>query len=67
MLCKEKPPQSEALEPQLGSSPCSVQLEKSPDGNQDPEQPKINKYNILETISIPPFNLIQAKAIEFLF
>ena len=40
---QEKPPQWEALAPQLESNPCSPQLEKSPCSSEDPVQPKINK------------------------
>ena len=42
-LQQEKPPQWEARAAQE-SSPCSLQLEKSPCSNHDPAQPKINKY-----------------------
>ena len=37
-------PQWEAQTWQLQSSPCSPQLKKSPHSNEDPAQPKINKY-----------------------
>ena len=40
---QEKPPQWEACAPQLESSPCYLQLEKSPSTSEDPAQPKINK------------------------
>ena len=43
-LQQEKPLQREAHAPQLESSPRSPKLEKSPLSNEDPEQPKINKY-----------------------
>ena len=39
----EKPPWWEAHSPQLESSPCSWQLEKSLHSGEDPAQPKINK------------------------
>ena len=39
---QEKPLQWEAHAPQLESSPLSLQLEKSLNGNKDPRQPKIN-------------------------
>ena len=42
-LQQEKPLQWEACTPQLESSPRWLQLEKSPWGNEDPVQPKINK------------------------
>ena len=41
---EEKPLQWEASASQPESSLCSAQLEKSPHGNEDPAQPKINKY-----------------------
>ena len=38
---------SEACTLQLGHRPCCPQLKKSPHGNKDPEQPKINnKINL---------------------
>ena len=40
---KEKPPQWEVCAPQLQSSSCSLQLEKSPHSSEDPAQPKISK------------------------
>ena len=42
-LQQEKPPQPGAHRPQLESSPCSLQLEKSLCSNKDPAQPKVNK------------------------
>ena len=39
---QEKPPQWEACTLEQ-SSPCSIQLEKSPCSNKDPAQPKMNK------------------------
>ena len=41
---QEKSPQWEASEPQLKSSPCSPQLQKSLCSSEDPAQPKIKKY-----------------------
>ena len=38
-------PQWEAHMPQLESSPCSLQLEKSPRSSEDPAQPKIHKIS----------------------
>ena len=40
---RENPLQGEARALQLGSRPCSPQLEKSPSSNKEPAQPKINK------------------------
>ena len=42
-LQQKKPPQWEACTLQLESSPYSLQLEKSPHGNEDSAQSKINK------------------------
>ena len=42
-LKQGEPLQWEALSLQLGSSPCLLQLEKSPRSNEDPAQPKINE------------------------
>ena len=42
-LQREKPSQREAQVLQLESSPCSLQLAKSPHSIKDPAQPKINK------------------------
>ena len=39
---EEKPPQWEAQAPQLGSSPCLLQLQKSLHSNEDPIQSEIN-------------------------
>ena len=39
---EEKPPQWEAQAPQLGSSPCLLQLQKSLHSNEDPVQSEIN-------------------------
>ena len=41
---QEKPLQWEVCKPQLETSPCLLQLEKSPQINKDPAQPKINVY-----------------------
>ena len=41
---QENPLQWEAQTPQLDSSPCFPQLEKSPHSNEDPERPKINNF-----------------------
>ena len=40
---QETPLQWEARTPQLASSPCSLQLEKSPHSDENPTQPKLNK------------------------
>ena len=50
-LQEEKPPHWEAFAPQLGRSPGSPQLEKSPHRTEDPTQPKINK--ILKKLKFP--------------
>ena len=44
---QEKPMQWEAFILQLENTPHSLQLEKSPHSNEDPAQPKINKYTKL--------------------
>ena len=43
-LQQEKPLQWKACTPQLESNPCLLQPEKSPHRNEDPTQPKKNKY-----------------------
>ena len=43
MLSDKRPPQWGALAPQLESSSHLPQIEKSPHGDKDPVQPKINK------------------------
>ena len=43
-LQQGKPPQWEAQVQRLGSSPCSLKLEKSPRSNGDPTLLKINKW-----------------------
>ena len=55
-LQQEKPPQWETRAPQPGSSPHSLQLERTPCSIEYPAQPKINKIikkmkNIIERIS----------------
>ena len=44
-VLQEKLPQWEGLAPQFESSPCSLQVEKSPHSNEDPAKPKVNKIN----------------------
>ena len=48
-LQQGKPPQWEACALQLASSSHLPQLEKSPSSNEDPAQPKINKWNYIDT------------------
>ena len=43
----QKPLQREAYALQLESNPHSPQLEKSPSGNEDPAESKINKKNYI--------------------
>ena len=47
-LQQEKPPRRETRAPQLESSPHLPPQEKSPHNDEDPAQPKINKYIILK-------------------
>ena len=44
---QEKPLQWKAFTLQLENTRCLLQLEKSPHSNEDPAQPKINKYTKL--------------------
>ena len=51
-LQQKKPPQWETCTPQRRVAPCSPQLEKSTQHNEDPAQPKINKQKMSGILQI---------------